>query len=678
MYHIVIPKREKRKLNQNDIGLIILIAFIFFIVFINYANAKERSFYPTITDMSGEIKMTTTYELDRNTFNGNGRKTSDLFISEEVQYGIKGFVYHPRFLVYKLSVSGGLKQEHVDTEEEKKWHLGVLKEYDFRTLILPEHPYNLELFSRRKNPFLKGRYTAGLNPVTYQHGANLYYHIPSLALQLGYGIDKLHSGTERSNTEYLRFTGSHVHNPFSTRLTVEGSKSKSTSVSKSRTLNVYFYNDVVKRMFSFISTAGLRRYEQDFSDYDFTDKNINWKERLKLRPFKNLRVNAEYNLYKTTRKRSNELSSDKDVTYGGGLFYKLYRSLTINYDLTKSEITSDSSSSDILTHLLTLHYRKRIPRGILYINFEGRNSRTERKGAIKKISEEHNATLLSPLDKFTLDQTNIDVKSIVVWVVEPPTGNLFELTRDVHYRLKIIGNQVEVQIISIDGLSPFIHGPGPFVFRIDYSLIPQDNVFDTKTYGYGIRLSLLDDLLSPYYQYSKTTQNVKKGQIPGGPESSTTNIIGLTINIKPYSFGIEHQRIKSRLNPQKRWLGFAIYSKQITKVTNLNVRLNYEKTLYEEVADRPGFSEVIYSISSRANFVFPKKATTAYTGINASYRKSITKTYGTGFNSGIFMSIGLLKLNAGLSFTYYLGKLETGDLKRDNLFFYFKASRKFY
>ncbi len=76
-----------------------------------------------------------------------------------------------------------------------------IREYEFRTLILPEHPYNLELFVLRYNPFVIGRANSEIGSVTLSKGALFTYKKRPVKFKLNYTIGDTESSRSNSETE---------------------------------------------------------------------------------------------------------------------------------------------------------------------------------------------------------------------------------------------------------------------------------------------------------------------------------------------------------------------------------------------------------------------------------------------------------------------------------------------
>jgi hypothetical protein len=318
----------------------------------------------------------------------------------------------------------------------------------------------------------------------------------------------------------------------------------------------------------------------------------------------------------------------------------------------------------------------------LYSGFSGRLSDITRTGAVRIIDEPHEAGLIPPDDRFPLDETGVDEESIIVKIVEPETGFIFELVRDMNYLVDTIGNQTFITIFSVSGVSPLITGDGPFQFLVNYILPDQDTVFKVTSYAYSIRIEMFERLLVPYYTLNRTKQDEIFGAIPGGPEDSTIQTVGLSIHKRPVMLSGEYQTVDSRFNPQTRWNIRAEYWELLNHSTSINIKALYQQTDFKEgegeFSSFNVYREDFFSLTTRANFVFPKRNVTFYASNTISYRDARTRSYAVGFGSGLNWKVGLLNLNTGLNISYRVSELPDGDLESQHRFFYLRAVRELF
>jgi hypothetical protein len=648
----------------------------------SHGECRLGRFKPTVTTWFGRAEVNVTYEDDENKFQGRGRDTTRFDVFGKITIGIGGFVYHPNFAIYNLSVGAGIQESYFRSGEIEGWDFNTIKEYEAKILFLPTHKYGLELFSRRRNPFIQQYQSAGINPIHNEHGLNLYYESRPLSLGLNYSLEDLRLSRERTDTETLNLRGGSVLGPFVTRVNYSISSSDSTTLSRSNIDNLYFQNKFVyRRISNDLSLRELKQF-QDTRDKAFTDRLTELKDRVLLELPKDLDASLNYRIRRIKREAAG-IESFGDTKEGGiGLVHRFYQSITSRYNYTTSDNETDRSTSDVNSHRGRVNYRKNIRHGVLYAAASGRWSDTKRTGTVRILNETHEASLIPPDERFSLDEVGVDEQSIIVLIEEPVTGIFFEMIRDLHYMVETIGNTTFITVISVGGISPLIAGDGPFTFRVDYLLPAQKTRFDTISYTYSANLDLFDRMLKPFFSISSTEQKVKEGIIPGGAEKSFIYTVGVTVHRKPYTFGGEYQNVDSRISPLTRWRITGDYWERINHTTSLNIKARYQQTDYMEgegeFRSLNVFREDLFTLVTRANFVFRKRNITMYASNSLSYRKTLTRTYGVGFGSGLNWKVGLLNLNTGLNISYRVSELPAGDLVSQHRFFFLRIIRELF
>jgi len=674
-------KQEKRVRKIERAATVISLAFLLLFIFQGHAECQLKSFVPTITDWYGTLEINSTYELNKNTYLGNGRETSKFDLFEKVTVGFGGFVYHPGFAIYNLSAGFGIQESYFKSLEIEGWDFGTIMEYDARILFLPDHKYSLELFSRRRNPYIQQSLSPGVSPVNYEHGINLYYDTRPLTLNLGYAFESLRFSGEQTDTHTLRFGAGHIYRSSVTRLNYTHIDADSTNLSAAVSDTLYANNKYVYKRMTLKSEIIFQNYDQDTPDKSFKDSLFDWKERLLVKVFDNLNASGNYNFRRIDRENGIKAFGET-VKYGGGLVHRYYESINSRYYYSKSEHDATLSKSEIESHDLRVDYRKKIRYGVLYAAYSSRLSDTLRVGLQNIINESHEAGLFLPDDRFPLDETGVDESSISLNIVEPGTGRRYELFKDVHYLTETIGNQTFITIITVSGISPLIVGDGPWTFLANYQLPETNTSFETTYNTYSIRLELFDRSLSPYYSLSTNKQVEIEGEIPGGAEDSKTQVFGLIFHRKTITLGAEYVDVESRISPMTVWRIRGDYHERYSERTSVFIKTLYQQTNYQEgesdLVSRIVLKEDLFTLNSRANYIFPRRNITMFVGPSFSYRKSRNTSYGFGISSGLNWKMGLLNLNTGLSFKHLVSQLPDGDIVSQNIFFYFRAVRELF
>ena len=122
--------------------------------------AQMSQFIPKISDYEGFLEVDATYESDENVTSGRSAKRSDLFLKQMLDFSALGHVYHPKFILFSLRLAVGLQEESFSAGGTSKFSTGAADEYEFRAMVLPEHPYNLELYHYKLEPLAKGGFSS--------------------------------------------------------------------------------------------------------------------------------------------------------------------------------------------------------------------------------------------------------------------------------------------------------------------------------------------------------------------------------------------------------------------------------------------------------------------------------------------------------------------------------------
>ena len=85
------------------------------------------------------VELFGSHERERDQGSGDEFGWTDTFFREEVELFSNGYIYHPRFLLYRLSLSGALKQEDYSPLDaaDTGWVSGTGVEYDARYVFKP-------------------------------------------------------------------------------------------------------------------------------------------------------------------------------------------------------------------------------------------------------------------------------------------------------------------------------------------------------------------------------------------------------------------------------------------------------------------------------------------------------------------------------------------------------------
>ena len=202
---MTIRARALAGLRRTGMALAIIASFFSPVTAAGYG----RSFIPELAKFEGDLEVGFTHEAYDNKVRGVGFSTSDSIAIERLRLGTLGFIYDPRFVTFDLDVAWGLRQEKFDSRSSTTRSSGTTGEYSARAYVLPEHPYNLEMYASRTSPIFYGRLAPSGHIVSDQKGVIAKYREKPFSLEAGVSDNSVrgsHNGDYNSDTEHVSGT----------------------------------------------------------------------------------------------------------------------------------------------------------------------------------------------------------------------------------------------------------------------------------------------------------------------------------------------------------------------------------------------------------------------------------------------------------------------------------------
>ena len=625
------------------------------------AHGALKQFVPHIISSEGEIEIDALYESRKNTAGNTKQRVSDTFFSERIVLTATGWVYHPRFLLFLAKAGIGLAHEDVHSSyvlnESGGMHTTALPEYEFRAVLLPEHPYNLELYTLRRDRYLRGRVLPGFDTAGRDSGAVFKFKRRPYVFRLSYNLSHIESRyfsddtkTLSSNASYLKdwgtFAGGYSHT--NTGSSYSRFSAHYTSDEWSFENQLRFFRN---RLYLDTNVSRISFNQESFFE-TIDDTRLTFNEKLNVDLPWNLNLNVYFNRFDETMKmefsnlfEKTELTATTNNT-GLTLRHKLYQSLVTVYNFNYLSLESTTGDSKGPLQSLSTSYTKKIPLGLLLAGLSFSTSKIERTGAPAVISETSSARIFG---EFTLNSTNIDKSTITIWVKSPVTGSLVRLTRDVHYLVLSAGNTVRIQIISIpaEALSPDLSYS--YEFRATYRLISENASIETNTYGGSLRLELFDHFFNPYVSYLRSRQYIMSRRPGEIPSDITTTTFGVLFQRSPFSLLAEYQNVDSNLNPYKTLRTVADYRNSIAVNTHLSAQICYRKTNYGKGAFQTHeLSERVFGGNGRLEKRYPKKNINLSAGVTYVRASGVADRQAYTFNGEFYWKMKQFELRVGV------------------------------
>jgi hypothetical protein len=548
------------------------------------ASADWGDLLPRPFGNGAYLDLFASYEHDELTNDFRTSEWTDVFLREKLTFFSNGYFYHPRFLQYHFSLSGALKQEDFNASypTSEGWQHGTGYEYDARMFLLPEHPYNLELFALRFQPLLQQQASTQSSSLQTSWGGLFRYRDKPWFFSTGYTDTTTESGVVSSNVvqfsaegEYFRrfaegnqFSLNAAYNPthFSNNTGIDGDTEQYTlgglvDLQTARLTSTVTHDNITQE-------TGARRFEND---------QISWYEVLNLYFPRHFRSDISYRIqnYENTIPvgftGQDQTLSTVNKIFELDVIHRLYESLDSTYTYVNNSRTSPSGDIDFISNSLSFNYNKLIPRGRFLAGLNLGRSRTDNVGQVDIVDESHPAVPVPGF--FTLAQPNVDPQSVVVFLRSPlPPFNVIRLVLGVDYTLTPVANRLEVQIVT---LPPQFALPGTYDFTVSYSLTTGTFELQTDDVGYNVSVDLLDAMLTPYYGYVAIRSKVLSGVFPGVPLDSTTRTLGLRFYRGPLRAVAEYQNLQWNVSPYRAYRLEAQYVNSLNPTTRCYANGSY-------------------------------------------------------------------------------------------------------
>jgi hypothetical protein len=622
--------------------------------------AGAADFLPRPWENGALFEVFGSYESDDNDRVSQPFGWDDTFLREKVTLYSNGFVYHPRFLQYQVSLAGALKQEDYEATylEPMGWTHDSGVEYDARLFFLTEHPYNLELFALRYEPLLKEQAAIQHDSVESSRGVFFQYRRKPYLFHSKYSVDTIDSGTTSTDITRLGVDGEYFKryangNQLSFTAAYNPSQSETNHDLTTETTQSLLGNVIDLKAVRLNSSVTRNDFDQDSPlSGRFSNDQVSWYELLNVYFPYHLRSDLSYrrqdsdSVFTDPGTSAERVLVDDTEDYRLDIIHRLYQSLDTVYTYLDSERTSTTGETRFQFHSLTLNYAKTIPRGRLLAGTNVGRGETESRGTTDIANEPHLAIAVP--GPFTLNQPDVAPGSIVVFLRNPlaPFNNIL-LVENLHYTQTPIVNTVEIFVFA---LPPAFLVPGTYDFFVSYSLTGGDFELDSRTTGFNTSVELLDTLLTPYYSYVAIRSDLVSGVFPGTPLDSTTNTAGLRLLRGPLRARAEFQDLEWEVSPYRAWRGEVQYIGTLNPTTSLYGTAQYVNKHFRE-GSSPGqvepYTDETASAAGNIRKEIPSQGLTLSAGGAISRTLGRVDTNAYSLNSSLTWRVGKLSITAG-------------------------------
>jgi hypothetical protein len=673
---------------------ILALIMVFLAAFSSRATADWRQFIPKITDYAGFLTVEGSYETHEDRVDVAGQKRSDLFFRQIVELAATGYVYHPRFIVYYAGISGGLKEEKSSgLGQRTSWDVMNAEEYDFSALVLPEHPYNLELFTRRMEPLAKGQLSQQFTTVAYSSGAIFRYKKKPYFLNVHYLRNSTDYASGSYTTSKYGFLGTYHKeiekeggNTYSFAVAYDHQDSSASGFG-STTDDASLSNTISFRKVHLSSGLSFHMADQQggVGGISLSAKSFSWNERGQVSLPWNFSADLSYVLSKDWLKTGGDSLQEANVSNTNqnaafSLTHRLYDSLISTYSAGYSSLRSDSGNSSTISNSLGFAYVKRVPLGRLRATFSAGISDTTATGSQPVVNEPHDGVTV-PFGDFTLNERDVDPASIVVFLKSPLVpGALVDLRENIDYFVLASGGTVQIALVN---LPPAFVVPGTYDFSVTYTVRNRTGGFKVRTLSSTISYLLFGEMIIPYWNHSESKETLKEGFTGVVPFSVASDQWGLTFNRRPFSAAVRYELIRSTFTPSKGWKAELNYIDTFFQHTQVQASVMYGVKSYPNGIATVGFGsspyrDKLFGASAGVQQRIPKINLFVYAGGSYSKEKGLGEATTYSLNSNVMWAVGKLLVNGGATASFSDSVIGGIVTKRVDQYYYLSLKRKLF
>lgn len=412
-----------------------------------------------ILERKGEVGFETEYYTEKQSRDGGDTiKLKHRYFEEYIQYQVRGYSYHPRFLDFRAIIKIGMTQQHFSregsNEDDSDDSNEELYGYDIFLNFLKEHPFSFAVYANRDRRAVLQLFTDRQMIETENYGILMNWKRGPFPMDIAAGRHEFRQwgfdSESESRTDFFQWNirnqiGERVNSELRYRyqdyeedFELDGPTISSERHTELKSHDLSFNNTIYfdQKRRSFLNSYA--RYFDQTGTQDLT--NYYWQERLQLQLTERLR---SYVLGTYLR---NEFEDSEVETYTAetGIDHRLFESLEEHFDVHWRRTEFDSIEETVYGATGRLNYRKRTGWGYLTSGYGLTVDQFERTGGggnQRILDEAHTLSI-----NFTtfLNQTNIQRDTIVVTDI----NNLTRYTEGFDYIVEERDGQTGLRILA--------------------------------------------------------------------------------------------------------------------------------------------------------------------------------------------------------------------------------------
>ncbi len=557
-----------------------------------------------LAPVKGNIDLMGTYSHTRTSSSGGtDSDTKERHFEESLTLYTNGYIVHPNLVDLRLSITGGLDQDHFDSDQGSNSSNGTVYGWDISATFLRNQPMPLTLYTRREEGTFDVPFGATQRTTTTTYGAILEYHASSGNSR----VEAYHEEDTQtdSSTNGLDLTQNRdvVTGSGDARLTenqtltwnfnlqdatydsstngVKGNSSTNTqSGSASLSHNVNFGDNNRQSLTSALS------YAETTGTPDSSD--LRWNEHLHLYHTPTFETNYDY-LYETLTYGNN--SVDRQVASMDAR-HQLYKSLTTVGTLRWEDDKGSNQETQIYAANLLTNYQKLLANGTFYADLQLGYQQQDLSGS-GDVPVVNQPVAFIGVNPIAISQPNAIPSSVLLR--DATTGRIYVEGTDYTVNSTPVGMEIDRV------LGGNILAGQPLLLNYDYA--PQDaSEIDTNTYGIGSRYQITKGPLAgfaPYARFFAQDQTIKGG-------TAEPN------NVRDYTLGLLYQRGDLTLRGERQWYDSTAYpfdawryearlNHSISSETSVAATAIYTDTQYHDPDERTRDYSLNASLTQRVS-----------------------------------------------------------------------------
>ncbi len=472
-------------------------------------------------------------------------KKDTVLTTQKLDIRTRGFVYHPKLLVFDAALRPEFRQRSVDADTGYKESVdGKFLGYSLDTQWLRDKPYKINLFASRDRQDVSNTLAADTLTKSTVYRGRLVLDYPVLPTTLtaqkqDFTTKGFYRSQNKQDSIVLEADKQTQKSDSNLRFDIRSiDRVINTTTQKLKRSSGYITNDY--------RVSNTRRLRSNLRYADVSTERLGYtttdlESRFEMDHRRHFR--SSYGVF--FNQRDDLDFSSKNYGLSAGVSHQLYENLTTSLNLSGNQSQANTGDLDNYDARLGLRYKRHIPWGQLQVNFDYRQRirDDQRTGKVAFTSAERHLFKGAAAQVF-LENRNIDTGSIVV---TNAAGTLVYV-EGIDYSIDTVGATVRIT------RDPFAGIGDDEAVLVDYSYVPDP---PAKTglgeFGFGVNLRLWE-MLELYYRRNRANERQISGQFPVNLVDDTLQTAGAELDLKWSRTRFEVEDRDTTISPFRRWL----------------------------------------------------------------------------------------------------------------------------